>query len=543
MDFEIAEDLGTYNAEELANKITEGIGILDGLLALTDPTPEQADAAEKVAASIAALQADQTARAEAASSAADRMEALRAARTESAAVVEPDPEPEPVVEEDVVEPVVLEGEIVEETIPAVAAAAATRRVPARQAVAGTRPAAPASKAIAITASADVSGFATGSDIADLTEVGVAVLNRMKAFPGPAGIEGGQLQRYGVAQFRRQFDKALTADGNNDYDVVMHAARESRLSGGSLLASGGWCSPSETIYSLCDGETTDGILDLPTIQVTRGGIRTTTGPMFSDFYNAGFRQTEAQALAATVKTCFTISCPPFVETRLDAIGLCIKVGLLQNAAWPELTKRVVSGTLIAQQHKVAADLIAGIIAGSAAVTTADVGSVTGNLLNSAGLIATTIREEYRLGMNETLEVILPEWVREAIRADLGMRTGGDLALLAVADAQIEAFFTARKTRVQWVYNWQQLADGEEGYPATVKMLVYPAGTWVKGTTDVISLDAVYDAASLSTNDYTGLFVEEGILLTKTCFKSKVVTMNVSAAGLTGAASNAGKFLLT
>jgi hypothetical protein len=322
---------------------------------------------------------------------------------------------------------------------------------------------------------------------------------------------------------------------------MNAAKESRLSGGSLLASGGWCSPSETIYSLCDGETTDGILDLPAINVTRGGIRTTTGPQFSDFYNAGFRQTEAQAIAATVKTCFTISCPPFVETRLDAIGLCIKVGLLQNAAWPELTKRVVSGTLIAQQHKVAADLITGIIAGSGAVTVADVGSVTGNALNAVGLIATTIREEYRLGMNETLEVVAPEWLREAIRADLAMRTGVDL--LAVSDAQIDGYFAARKVRVQWVYNWQQLVDGEEGYPATVKMLVYPAGTWVKGTTDVISLDAVYDAASLSTNDYTGLFVEEGILLTKTCFKSKVVTLNLSAAGITGAASNAGKFTLT
>jgi hypothetical protein len=538
MDFEIAEDLSTYSAEELANKITEGIGILDGLLALTDPTPEQADAAEAVAASIKALQDHQTAQVEAATSAADRMEALRASRTEAAAAEAAEVEVEPEVEAEV-EPVVLEGEVVEpETV---AASAVVRRVPARQAVAGTRPAAPASKSVTITASADVSGFATGSDIADLTEVGVAVLNRMKAFPGPAGIEGGQLQRYGVAQFRRTFDKALTADGNNDYDVVMHAAKESRLSGGSLLASGGWCAPSETIYSLCDGETTDGILDLPTIQVTRGGIRTTTGPMFSDFYNAGFRQTEAQAIAATVKTCFTISCPPFVETRLDAIGLCIKVGLLQNAAWPELTKRVVSGTLIAQQHKVAADLIAGIIAGSGAVTVADVGSVTGNALNAAGLIATTIRQEYRLGLNETLEVVAPEWLREAIRADLAMRTGVDL--LAVSDAQIESYFTARKTRVQWVYNWQQLVDGEEGYPATVKLLVYPAGTWVKGTTDVISLDAVYDAASLSTNDYTGLFVEEGILLQKTCFKSKVVTLNMSAAGITGAASNAGKFTLT
>lgn len=540
MDFTIAEDLSTYSAEDLAAKITEGTAALDALLALTDPTPEQADAAEKIAADIKALQAHEAERVEAAASAVDRMEALRSARTE----VVPDSVTDPVVVETTPEQAVvdaaqevLEGVVVEETVTAAA------RVPARAAVAGTRPTTPptTSRRVTITAAADVKGFSTGTDIEDLVEVGVAVLNRMKAFPGPAGVEGGQLQRYGVAQFTKHFDDDMIADGNNDYDVIMRAAKESRLSGGSLLASGGWCSPSETIYALCDGETTDGILDLPTIQVNRGGIRTTVGPQFSDFYNAGFRQTEAQAIAATVKNCFTISCPAFTDTRLDAIGLCIKVGLLQNAAWPELTKRVVSGTLIAQQHKVAADLIAGIVAGSGAVTVADVGSVTGNSLNAVGLIATTIREEYRLGLNETLEVVAPEWLREAIRADLAMRTGVDL--LAVSDAQIEGYFAARKVRVQWVYNWQQLVDGEEGYPATVKLLVYPAGTWVKGTTDVISLDAVYDAASLSTNDYTGLFVEEGILLTKTCFKSKVVTLNLSAAGVTGAASNAGKFTLT
>jgi hypothetical protein len=145
--------------------------------------------------------------------------------------------------------------------------------------------------VTITAAADVSGFATGSDIADLAEVSKAVLARMKAFPGPAGIEGGQLQRYGVAQFTKHFDPSLVADGNNDYDTVMHAAKESRLSGGSLLASGGWCAPSETIYALCDGETTDGIVSIPEVNVSRGGIKYTRGPDFSDIYDdAGFCQT-------------------------------------------------------------------------------------------------------------------------------------------------------------------------------------------------------------------------------------------------------------
>ena len=61
-------------------------------------------------------------------------------------------------------------------------------------------------------------------------------------------------------------------------------------------------------------------------------------------------------------------------------------------------------------------------------------------------------------------------------------------------------------------------------------------------DVINLDAVYDAASLSVNTMTGLFFEEGVLLAQTCFKAKQVTVNVKSSGVTGAASNAGPFNL-
>ena len=121
---------------------------------------------------------------------------------------------------------------------------------------------------------------------------------------------------------------------------MAAAKESRLPGGSLLASGGWCAPSETIYTLCSTESLDGLIDLPEINVQRGGIRFTKGPDFSDIYtDAGFCQTEAQAIAGTTKPCVEIECPAFEEVRLDACGICVKAPILTNAGYPELVQRV------------------------------------------------------------------------------------------------------------------------------------------------------------------------------------------------------------
>ena len=173
--------------------------------------------------------------------------------------------------------------------------------------------------------------------------------------------------------------------------------------------------------------------------------------------------------------------------------------------------------------------------------ADVKSVTSNTLDAVELVANTTRQNYRMGFNETLEVVAPFWLKGAIRADLANRGGVDL--LAITDAQIQSYFGARNVNVQWIYNWQSLVEGEEGYPTTVQILVYPAGTFVKATNDVINLSGVYDAAGLTANEYTGLFMEEGIAIINRCFKSKLITIPVCAGGQTGAATTAACFNLT
>lgn len=546
--FEINEDLSTYSAQEIDDLIVAGNAALDALLANESPTADDADEAERISAALDQLASHRETLTASASAAADRMAALRASRVEASDQSEEDEEDEAdeADEEDGADEADADDEADEApAVKAVSASAKRRTRSARETLSGKRPARvperARAKTFSMTASADVSGVSIGADLVDLDAVGDVLVKRLKGMPqSPTGDPNGQMTRYGVAFINRSHE-FTTNNTVDDYAKVMEAAKESRLQGGSLIAAGGWCAPSEVLYDLCEGETTDGLIDLPEVGVSRGGIRFTQGPQFSTLYAAGFTQTEAQAIAGTTKPCYEVACPTFTEVRLDAMGICIKVPLLTNSAYPELTRRTISGALTAHLHRVSAGLITKMAAAATAVTTADVGSTAGNVLDSVGLIITTIRQEYRMGLNETLEVVLPQWMREAIRADLAMRTGVDL--LAVSDAQITAYFTVRNARVQWVYNWQDLADGEEGYPVTAQMLVYPAGTFVRGSADVINLDAVYDAASLSVNTMTGLFFEEGVLLAQTCFKAKRVTFNVKGAGLTGAATNVGTFTLT
>src|SRR6201999_3179532 len=107
---------------------------------------------------------------------------------------------------------------------------------------------------------------------------------------------------------------LTASANMSEVAIKalldKAADESLLPGGSLLASGGWCSPSETLYDFATPlYSLDGILSIPGINVSRGGIKFTVGPDFSDLFSgAGFIHTEANDIAGDSKACFTVPCP-------------------------------------------------------------------------------------------------------------------------------------------------------------------------------------------------------------------------------------------
>src|SRR5690606_18743854 len=240
-----------------------------------------------------------------------------------------------------------------------------------------------------------------------------------------------------------------------------------------------------------------------------------------------------------KDCWDVECPPFQEVRMDAIGLCIRAGILTNAAYPELIRRYLEGAIIAQQHRVSADLI------QRALTITGAGQTIANPWENATALLTALevailgdRQRNRLPLSMTLEVVLPFWVKGAIRADLSQRTGVDL--LNVTDQVIESYFSVRGARVQWVYNWQDLTittgSGQTltqvaatDFPATVQALMYPAGTFVKLGLDVITLDAVYDSTNIERNTYTALFAEEGIALANTCFDARRITLPMNVSG--------------
>lgn len=155
------------------------------------------------------------------------------------------------------------------------------------------------RSYSITAAADVPDTSTGKSLS-LEELTQATLARFRSMP--IGQPNTGEVRKSIANINRVFDESLVADGQNpvrDAEIVERVSDETRLPGGSLVAAamkqlqehqnltaadagipvGGappndiWCSPSETDYTLCEPlATRTGILDIPSFQVRRGGIR-------------------------------------------------------------------------------------------------------------------------------------------------------------------------------------------------------------------------------------------------------------------------------
>ncbi len=401
--------------------------------------------------------------------------------------------------------------------------------------------------------ADVPGFAADSD-ASFEDLAVALDRRLQGFNsgayGAAARAGRAMsERHSLAVVRKSFDERATVGSPESADAAMaFAVNEKNLPGGSLVAAGGWCAPSETVYDLLEDESRDGLISLPEINVTRGGIKFTKGPKFADLYAApSFNFTEEDAKAGKylpdtagsgnkvgAKPVYQVPCTDFEEVRLSAAGMHIQAGLLQQRGYPELVARTIRGALVAHEHKMSERVIAAMEDQSTTVSldTGQIGALA-PVLTAIELQVEHYRYAQRLSRSTTLEAVFPYWVRGAIRTDLSRREGVDL--IDVPDSRIDAWFRSRGVNPQFVYDWQALT-GEAGtfkvWGGSVKFLLYSAGTFVKGGQDVITLDTVYDSTLLGQNDYTALFTEEGYLVAKRGHDARVVTVPLNPNGGTG-----------
>lgn len=395
----------------------------------------------------------------------------------------------------------------------------------------------------------VAGYKEGAVTAfDLAEA----YDRMRSgssFGNRTGMAGAT-SALGLGSLPREFPAELVAtDAESLTAAITAATNEKELAGNSLVAAGGWCAPSETVYDFLDIPAASELLSLPEVNINRGGIRFPTQPDFGAVFsdpNTFFHYTEAEMQTDYTKPCFEIPCGDFEEVRLDAIGLCITAGLLQQKGYPELVQVYIEGLLKNHMHRLSQMGVNAIADGSGAVinlpATDERFGAFGALLNAIEMAIVDMRLNQRIPDGTSLEVILPVWARAVLRADLAHRRGLN-ATDQVTNEQIDAHLRARGAVVQYVGEYQSGPGFPGGatpllaWPDTIEFLVYPAGTWFRAMSNVIEVGVLYDQAQLKKNRYTALFTEDAYAVAMRGTISRRYSVAISPNGMVGAAYTA------
>jgi hypothetical protein len=418
----------------------------------------------------------------------------------------------------------------------------------------------AGQELVITAAAGTSGAPIGHRFNDVATLGRFITQHARSLP----VTDGAPQYTPFATVQRQYEHVL----NESTDPARVAELLERITQPEVLvAAGGWCAPSEIRYQFfnvaCQART--GLIDLPTIGIDRGGIRWPTSPSLADVFvsPAAFAPfgatfsvtsmpwlwTEASDIAAVTggatKPCIRIPCPAFNEARLECFGYCVTAGNLADNAYPEATANFLSLLMAAEIRVENFRYLAQMVSLSTLATAASgigaAGSgVTAPVLGAIELAAIDYRGKYGMCDTDVLELVLPTWVKGAVRSDLAKRTGVS-DLFNVTDAMIANWMDARGVRVQFVGEYQQRTAGYPGgvtpvtaWPTAVEFMLYAAGTFVRGDGMSLDLGVVRDSTLNATNDHTAAWAETCHLIARFGHESRRYIVNICTDGTTGAA---------
>lgn len=410
---------------------------------------------------------------------------------------------------------------------------------------------------AITAGVDIPGIPHGGKLTDMDALVDAFHRRAKGMPTTNGMPSEQL----VASIRNEFEHTVDERTSaSQVDELLHFLTSDKKKD-TLVAGGGWCAPSEVRYEFFNVAESDGMIDLPTIGITRGGIRFPTSPSIADAFIGvsvtglgGFAQpfgvnsvpwlwTEASDIATVTgapnKPCLRVPCPSFDEARLECYGICVTAGNLTDSAYPEATANFLRLVLAAHEHAMNGRFLSQMIAlSSAAISTGGFAELNGaatQVLGGLALAATDYRAKYGMRRDAVLEVVAPYWLLDVIQADIAHRIYAENSL-ETTKANIQSYFADRNVRVQWVNDWQvrgasqfgSVAGAMTAWPVSADVLVYAAGTFVKGNGMTLDLGVVRDSTLNAENDHTAAWSEECHLIAKVGHESRryTIAFNVS-----------------
>jgi hypothetical protein len=462
--------------------------------------------------------------------------------------------------------------------------------------------------LVITAAADIPGVSNGTLLQGSEGVARAMHARARGLSNHS-------QVMPVATVKVPIPKHLTIGEETpqiDIDRIVKRAVEEVLTASTdakaLVAAGGWCTPSEVMFDQFNVATRDGLIDLPTIGINRGGLQipsflniaaaagalwtwtedddeealvalsitnvaltsnvatittsaahnlavgqtvrvNASNDTFDGVYTVAsvptsttftYARTAANVASAAatgsanlIKGCLRVPCPTWTDYRLEAEGLCVTAGNLQDRSFGESSTSFADLVMTAHLHKLSNAKIAKIVAMAVAVTgTTAPSDAAGDILNQIDLQVADYRSQYLLGENVVLEAAMPQHWKEQVRASLAMRAG--VQAWDISNEEVVRFFTMRNVRPQFLAGYQPLFNGtpRSTWPTTGKFLLWISGAIVEGNGGEINLGVQRDSTLNETNDFTLAWSEQFYQVMRRGPQPREVTVATVTTGRTG-----------
>lgn len=361
------------------------------------------------------------------------------------------------------------------------------------------------------------GRASGAN-PTLHDVDVALFDRARAFRGTRSrTEGGENVRvatiHGVYPENRRL--SMEASGRVNGQRVADALAEVQMQTQALVAAGGLCAPLTPYYGVevYGNDRRPVRAALPGFQAARGGIISVDPPVLTGWPSDELivwtaANDGAEDPDPAEKPCVRIDCGAPRSTEIDALPLCLTFGNFASRTFAEYERAWSRIAMIAYARFAEQNLLAKLQAGSTAITAQTVDqSIALDMLARVNMAATGFRQRHRMDEAFPFRVILPNILVRMIQDDISQRMPGDsFPTLTVTQQLIETWFAARNILVTWTpdYPGTMLGVQAQGdlneYPNTVRVILYPEGTFLFLDGGELDLGVVRDSELNKTNDF-------------------------------------------
>jgi hypothetical protein len=508
LDTELREEFAEKRTEELTVEgVTERVELGEAIKAVAEELADRKAAEE---ATPAPSEEDLAAAAAAADALVDEATPAEAAPAEAELAVEEAAPVETAPEAPAAE------DIVPEALAPEAVAAAADITPASVETDLEVAAGPLTAPASITAGGDIPSVTAGSPLADMKAVSNAFVARRSAFRGLS--KEGDGEQVVVASIRADYPeerKLHSGELERNMEKIEDAAGSD-----ALVASGGLCAPLEPYYGIqVISQAARPVRDaLPKFGADRGGVRFLPPPVLSDVNDAIGVTTAAQDVGpygdtegdTPFKPCLHVVCGVEEEVTVSAIHRCLTFGNFAARTYPEQVEAWLALAIAAHARRAETLILDAIDAASIQTTAAASYSAVRSLLPQIDQAVAAYRSRNRTAVGLKLRILLPEWSKSLIRADLARSfQGNDLDPLGVSDAQIGAWFTARDVVPSFYLDTATGAGqvfGAQGagvltaFPSTVVWYLFVEGSFVFLDGGTLDLGLVRDSTLNRTNDY-------------------------------------------